>query len=599
MAAGTAGDVPDGADVVVIGSGSAGLTAALRAASLGASVLLLERATTLGGTTAISGGVIWAPCHFAMHWLDAGDTPAAARAYILGEGGALDEALVDAFVANASLMARFVEEHTLINWIPLPWPDYHSEAEGASATRSLLPGPFPSRALGDVSDLVLAPVAPRPRNPLPAPWLLARLRGMWFAGRALVGGLLEGCLRLGVEVRTGVRAIGLTGADGSVDGVVVDSIAGERTVRADRGVVLASGGFEWSDVLAAEHLGSRFDLQLSPPGHEGEALAMAGAIGAAVAHLDEAWWMPAFAAADDAFEGAPVGRPLLGDRGLPGTIVVNRRGERFANESESYSDFGRAMRRVDPETGERLNDPAWMIFDERYRRRYGAPGGSPAGLTTAQTVGALARACRIDEGRLVETVDAFNRNARLGRDPDFHRGLSAYDRFFGDDRRFPALRPWPWLETASHGIVGAVLGPPATRLAARAAESDGDRVRRLAVPRAPQVDGPAVLGLGPRCAGTARAPALSRDSGPSELSGHVRRAADRRLRAGSRCGGLADRPPVRGGQRGRVARRRVLRRRRRDDLGRDDVRLPGRRGCRHAALALQPRDHLDLDNQPR
>ena len=132
MAAGTAGDVPDGADVVVIGSGSAGLTAALRAASLGASVLLLERATTLGGTTAISGGVIWAPCHFAMHWLDAGDTPAAARAYILGEGGALDEALVDAFVANASLMARFVEEHTLINWIPLPWPDYHSEAEGAS-----------------------------------------------------------------------------------------------------------------------------------------------------------------------------------------------------------------------------------------------------------------------------------------------------------------------------------------------------------------------------------------------------------------------------------------------------------------------------------
>ena len=75
------------------------------------------------------------------------------------------------------------------------------------------------------------------------------------------------------------------------------------------------------------------------------------------------------------------------------------------------------MRCVDPETGERLNDPAWMIFDERYRRRYGAPGGSPGGLTTAQTVGALARACRIDEGRLVETVDAFNRNARLGRDP--------------------------------------------------------------------------------------------------------------------------------------------------------------------------------------
>jgi succinate dehydrogenase/fumarate reductase flavoprotein subunit len=507
--------LPSEVDVVVIGSGAAGLMAALTAAVAGARVLVLESEALVGGTTAISGGAAWVPNHgYSYDALKASDTPAAARTYLLGEGRdqLLDPEVVDRFVATAPVVARFVEEHTYMSWIPVVWPDYTSDIPGASNFRSLFPGPFPPEVLGEAAALVRPPKkSGMARNPLPL-WLLNGMKDVWIAGYAMIGAFLEGCLRKGVDVRTEARATRLLAGESGVTGVVVDCDGTERTVTAAQGVVLATGGFETADDLTSKYLGAAFPVQVSPKGHNGDAVRMAEAVGADLVAVDQAWWMPAIQVPGEEMDGEPISRLIQGERALPHTIMVNNRGERFANEAISYNALGAVMRRADPVTGEMPNATAWLVFDEYYHRHYGflgaPPGGEyPAIVERADTLEELARRIGIDAQGLVRTVDQFNGEARHGRDPWFHRGTSTFERFFGDHNvLLGKASPNSWAPSQAvraRLAISTAIGPVVGRLMGRTAKArDPERMRRRVVPllariMRPCLDNPASGTLGP------------------------------------------------------------------------------------------------------
>jgi 3-oxosteroid 1-dehydrogenase len=507
--------LPEQADVVVVGSGGAGMTAALSAASAGATVLLVEAEKIVGGTTSISGGAAWVPNHgLSSKYLKVPDDVEKARRYMLGEGRdkILDHATVDTFLETAPLVARFVEEHTYLNWIPVLWPDYHSDIDGATNGRALFPGPFSPDVLGEYATLVRAPKKTgMAKNPLPL-WLLNRIRGVWVMGYAMIGALFEACLRKGVDVRLETRAVRLQADETGVHGIVVEAGGKEHTIRANKGVVLATGGFEGSVELTSKFLGAPFAIQVSPKGHEGAAVTMAQAVDADLSSMHEAWWMPGVQVPEETMEGHPISRLVQGERALPHTIMVNRAGKRFANEAISYNDLGKIMFESDPVTGTVPNATAWMIFDDYYRTHYGIfgtpPGATPPSyVTRAETLGQLARACGIDEEGLVRTVEQFNPEARAGRDPWFGRGGTLFERFFGDfhprlgknspDARLPAGTAKTRVVIAK--VIGPILGPFLARTA-RARKPDRMRsqvVPALAAIMRPTLKSPATSVLGP------------------------------------------------------------------------------------------------------
>ena len=507
--------LPDRVDVVVVGSGASGLAAALSAAVDGAEVLVLESEHLIGGTSAISGGAIWVPNHgFSEDTLKANDSPELARTYLLGQGRdrVLDHDVIDAFIEAAPKVARFVEDETYLSWIPVAWPDYTSDIPGASNFRSLFPGPFSPSVLGDSASLVRPPKkSGMARNPLPL-WIINGIQGVWMAGYAMIGALLEGCLHHGVQVRTEARVTQLLKDEGVVNGVVVDDGTGHRLVRAAKGVILASGGFEGDDDLTAKHLGAAFPIQISARGHVGDAMHMAEEVGAQMVSTDQAWWMPGISIPGEELDGAPISRLVQGERALPHTIMVNVKGERFGNEAASYNDLGAVMREADPVTGEMPNATAWMIFDEYYHQRYSflstPPGGQyPSVVESAPTLEELARKCGIDPDGLVRTVREFNPEAAKGRDPWFGRGTTTFERFFGDHNPFLgrfSMNAWaPAAAERARVRIAKLAGPIAGRVMGRIAKARKPErmrkqlVRPLAMIMRPALKNPATGALGP------------------------------------------------------------------------------------------------------
>lgn len=514
---GSAADVglPESVDVVVIGSGASGLLAALAAAERGASVLVLESEALVGGTSAISGGAVWVPNHgYSYKALKAADSPEAARTYLLGQGRdkVLDPEVIDTFIETAPTVARFVEEQTYLSWIPVVWPDYTSDIPGASNFRSLFPGPFPPEVLGEVAALVRPPKkSGMARNPLPL-WAINGIQGVWMGGYAMIGAFLQACLRTGVEVRTAARAARLLADESGVTGVVVETGGREHSVHASKGVILASGGFEGSDDLTSKYLGAPFSVQVSPKGHHGDAVRMVEEVGADIVAIDQAWWMPGIQLPGEEMEGKPISRLVQGERALPHTIMVNSRGERFANEAVSYNDLGAVMRQADPVTGVMPNASAWMIFDEFYHQHYSflstPPGGDyPPNVVRADTLQELAHRCGIDAEGLQRTVREFNPEAAQGRDPWFNRGASTFERFFGDHNVFLGrYSPNAWAPSMAdrvRQVTSKAIGPFAGRVMVRIARArDPERMRKRIVPALakimrPCLDNPASGTLGP------------------------------------------------------------------------------------------------------
>jgi hypothetical protein len=423
--------------VIVAGSGASGLVAALAAAAGGADVLVLERSELLGGTTALGGGRVWVPANHCPE--NAGDSAEAARAYLGGLFPARYAHLTEAFVENAPVMARFVEERSPHRFAACPvYPDYHPERAGATAGGRCL-----DIELADLS--AMAPQARQVRVPpgyLPMTqaewegwrfpyrfdWKLLRQReaaGLRANGVALAAALVDGVLKAGGRIETGARLTGVTtGPDGTVNGTVNNTVTEAVVDRGDSiervpaaAVILATGGFDWDEDLRRAWHPAAQRATAASPGNTGDALRIARALGAATDNLGEGWWMPMMAVPGEEVDGTPYPRSLIRERAVPRQIMVNAAGRRFVNEASPYNEVGKAMHRADD--GGCQNDPAFLIFDEEFTRRYSLPGFSsgavPAWLPRAESPGALAALIGVDPEGLERTVAGWTRRARRGR----------------------------------------------------------------------------------------------------------------------------------------------------------------------------------------
>jgi succinate dehydrogenase/fumarate reductase flavoprotein subunit len=464
-----------------MGSGAAGLAAALGAAAAGSDVVVLERDDTVGGTTALSGGVVWVPANDAMRALGLDDTASDACRYLEGlAAGDVDGALIVAFSSDAARVATEIEKRTPLRWEVLDhWPDYRGEIPGAvTGGRSLWP-----------RTLVLPPhiedrIHRAPDQPTAAGDGGAHNDGVVFRGpvrgRALVGALLAGAVDAGIEVRTGTRVTGLSVEEDEVMGVRTDGgVVNGR-------VILASGGFQHDPALASTHLKGVPVAAMGTPGCTGDGLRMAVSMRAALRNMTEGWWMPALQVPGETLDGVTYYRPLHSERAYPGAIMVDGTGRRFVNEAQNYGDVGRAMARGTP--GSPGAAPCWLLFDAACRRRYpvsplGPDDPDPPWLSRARDVAALAGVIGVRTETLGTTVATFNHSARRGVDPEFGRGSLPYDLWIGDrSAPHPTLAPLhepPFYALQVHlGCMGT-KGGPRTDDRGRVLSLDGSVVRAL------------------------------------------------------------------------------------------------------------------------
>jgi len=455
----------DEVDVVVAGSGAAGMTAALTAAHLGLSALVIEKAGSFGGSTARSGGGIWAPGNSVLRAAGVADTPEQARAYLAHVAEGVPAARREALLEYGPEMLGLVLAKTPVRfaWVP-GYADYYPEAPGGlSAGRSIEPVPLDGRrVLG-------AELARLARPYLPSPVAITQAEYRWLslgrhprgvraavrvAGRTARARLLgQRVLSMGQALAAGLRAGLVAGGvpvwlDTPLAGLVVDGgrVAGVRAmrdgeplqIRARRGVLIATGGFERDEQMRRLYqrgpIGTEWTTGAA--GNTGDGIRAGMDLGAATGLMDDAWWGPSIA-----LPGGPYF--CLAERSLPGCVLVNGAGQRFVNESAPYVDAVHAMYEAD--TPENPHIPAWLIFDQRYRDRYvfaGLPPHRPlprrwyaaGSVVRADDLAGLAQAAGVDADGLVKTVARFNEFAAAGRDEDFGRGDSAYDRYYGDPR---------------------------------------------------------------------------------------------------------------------------------------------------------------------
>jgi succinate dehydrogenase/fumarate reductase flavoprotein subunit len=471
-------------DVIVLGAGAGGMTAAAVAAAEGLRVLLVEKSGEVGGTTAISGGMVWIPANAKMLAAGAVDNLERAELYLKHSVPAgCNAQLRSTFLANADGAIGYLERHTSVRFRPvLNYPDYYPELPGAtSGGRVLEPVPFCGRELGQHFRLLRAPLPefmlfggmmldradiPHFRNAgrslasaaraarLLARYALQRLsahRGTsLYLGNALAGRLLHSVLRLKVELTLNTDVLGLIHEHNRVAGV---RLAGPRSggsmneIRARRGVVLATGGFSHDQEMRAKYFPAAGGaLSAACPTSRGDGIRVATAIGARVGGMesDAAFWTPVsrFKRRDGSQGVFP---HTVTERSKPGVIAVNRAGRRFTNEARSYHEFVRAMLRGD-QHGPCI--PAYLVCDRKFLWRYGLGAVQPFSLSVrahlesgylvrGRTIQALAHALGIDADGLASTLKRYNETARQGADPEFDRGGDVYQRYLGDPDHQP------------------------------------------------------------------------------------------------------------------------------------------------------------------
>lgn len=468
-------------DVVVVGAGAAGLSAAITAAAQGLSTVIIEKSPYWGGSTSRSGGGVWIPNNSVLERDGVDDTPERAREYvkaIIGEHAREDR--IDAYIDRGPEALEFLMKHAPLDleWVK-GYSDYYPEAPGGRlGGRSVEPRPFDARALGDDLDTLHPQYTKAPLNMVVlqsdyrwlntgmrhwrGPLRMAKVGGRFFwarsrgkkliaMGAALAAELLLGVRQAGVPLRLNTGLVDFLTDDGRVVGVTAESDGRRFDIRAERGVILACGGFERNAEMRRKYqrepIGS--DWTTGAPSNTGDGINASLKIGAAVSLMDDAWWGPTI----------PLPRGpwfALSERSVPGTFIVNMRGERFMNESLPYVEAVHQMYGGEFGLGDGPgeNVPSWLIFDQTCRNRYlfaGVNARQPlpkkwfeSGVVVkADTITELADKIGVPADSLNATTERFNGFAKNGVDADFHRGESGYDHYYGDitNKPNPSLGP--------------------------------------------------------------------------------------------------------------------------------------------------------------
>ncbi|WNC95205.1 FAD-dependent oxidoreductase (plasmid) [Paraburkholderia sp. FT54] len=485
-------------DLVVIGSGAAGLATAITARKRGLDVIVLEKEPVFGGTTALSGGVLWIPLSKYGRQQNPADSVERVREYMMSETGTnYDAAAVQCFIENGPRMVEFFERETEMKFVPTLYPDYHPDASGGvDIGRSILAAPYDIRALGkdmlrlkppletitfmgmmfNSSNADLKHFFRATKSIVSFLYVTRRLathikelvlyrRGINVtSGNALAARLAKSALAIDIPILTSTPVKELLSEHGKVVGVRASAAGGDLRITARHGVVLACGGFPHDLKRIAQvypHVKRGGEhLSPTPVGNTGDGLSMAEKIGGAVAlgFADASAWMPV--------SKVPFGKgrtgvfPHLLDRYKPGVIGVLRNGRRFTNESNSYHDVGAALMRACD--GER-ETAMWLICDKvalgKYGLGYAKPAPMPVGpllrkgyLVKGETLGELARNCGIVPDALETTVSTYNLDAVRGEDPAFQRGRTSFNRYLAD----PDNQPNPCIAPITTGPFYAV-----------------------------------------------------------------------------------------------------------------------------------------------
>lgn len=485
-------------DVVVVGSGAAGLSAAITAKKRGLDVVVLEKEPVFGGTTALSGGVLWIPLNQHGRKQNPDDTRDAVRTYMMQETGSyFDAAAVDAFIENGPKMVEFFERETEMKFVPTMYPDYHpTVAGGVDIGRSILAAPFDIRGLG--KDM------PRLKPPLKtitfigmmfnssnadlkhffqatksltsfiyvAKRLVTHIKELALyqrginvtSGNALAARLAKSALDLNIPILTSSPVKEIVMKNDHATGVRAGGEGGERVITARHGVVLACGGFP-HDVKritkAYPHLQRGGEhLSPTPTSNTGDGLNMAEVVGGKVEirFKDAAAWMPVSYVP---YANGEFGVfPHLLDRYKPGIIGVLKNGKRFTNESNSYHDVGADLIRA---CNGQKDTAMWLVCDKTTLGKYGIgfvkPAPMPIGrflrngyLIQGNTLAELAHNAGIDPAGLEQTVRDYNVDAVKGNDPTFGRGTTTFNRYLAD----PENKPNPCVAPVQTGPFYAV-----------------------------------------------------------------------------------------------------------------------------------------------
>jgi 3-oxosteroid 1-dehydrogenase len=473
-------------DVVVVGAGGAGMAAALAAARRGLETLVVEKSPWFGGSTARSGGGVWIPGNYALQAAGEADDLAESKKYLDSiVGDVVPKVRRDTYIDRGPEVMDFLRENTPVRftWVP-EYADYLPEAPGGRPRgRTVEPIPLDARFLGDELERLHPPYGKAPANlivtqadyrkislgmrSIKGPLTMLRVmlmrvvslllgRKMYAMGNAVAIGLRKGLMDAGVPISYETELTDLVIENGRVTGVKVLQDGVPSQIRARRGVILGSGGFEKNLEMREKYQPqpTSVDWTTGAPSNAGGGILAGIAAGAEVDLMDDAWWGPTIPLPNGPWF-------CLAERNLPGSIIVNGAGRRFMNEALPYVEAVHEIYRGE-ETGV-PHVPSWMVIDQRYRNRYLFAGLGPrqpfpgrwykAGvIRKASSIEGLAEEIGVPADALSATIERFNHFAETGVDEDFHRGESAYDKYYSD----PSVKPNPSLHRIDHGPFYAV-----------------------------------------------------------------------------------------------------------------------------------------------